>query len=115
MKLYIYPKCSTCRKAIKYLSDKDTSVETVDISTTPPSKSELKKMLNAYEGNIRKLFNTSGMQYRELNMKEKLATLSDDEAISLLSETGMLVKRPFLLGKEVALVGFKQAEWDAVI
>jgi Spx/MgsR family transcriptional regulator len=81
MKLYQYPNCSTCRKAIKFLRDSEVEFESVDITKTPPTTAELRQMLDSYSGDLRKLFNTSGVQYRELNMKEVLPGLSDDEAI----------------------------------
>jgi arsenate reductase len=115
MKLFIYPKCSTCHKALKYLHDKHLSVQPVDISITPPNKTELKTMLQIYEGNLRKLFNTSGKQYRELKLKDKLAEMSQEDALTLLSKNGMLVKRPFLLTKDGGAVGFKPAEWDELL
>lgn len=117
MKLYQYPNCSTCRKALKYLSDNGVSFASVNIVEQPPSKRELNAMLKIYDGQIRKLFNTSGMQYRELNLKESLPTMSDSEAIDLLASNGKLVKRPFLLSDDhkSGIVGFKEALWDNVI
>jgi len=72
-------------------------------------------MLTSYDGNIRKLFNTSGMQYRELDMKSKLPNMSDQEALDLLAGNGMLVKRPFLIKAGKGIVGFKEADWDAFL
>ena len=114
MKLYHYPKCSTCRKAIKFLAESGREVELVDISQSPPSAAELNQMLASNEGDRRKLFNTSGMQYRELQLKDKLPQMSDAEAIQLLSGNGMLVKRPFMLdGSGRGLVGFKEDQWES--
>ena len=88
----------------------------MDISQSPPSAAELKQMLASYEGDRRKLFNTSGMQYRELQLKDKLPQMSDAEAIELLSANGMLIKRPFLLdGSGQGLVGFKEDLWEAFV
>lgn len=116
MKLYQYPKCSTCRKAIKFLNENQVEFSAIDITEQPPKKVELKAMLASYEGDIRKLFNTSGVQYRELNMKEKLPDMSAAEAIDLLASNGKLIKRPFLLNSaRQGLVGFKQTEWEAFI
>lgn len=112
MKFYQYPKCSTCVKARKYLEANDVEVETINIADQAPSVDELSAMLASYDGNIRKLFNTSGMQYRELNMKERLPNMSADEALALLASNGMLVKRPFLLKKGQGIVGFKEADWQ---
>ncbi len=115
MKFYQYPKCSTCVKARKFLESSGIEFESINIAEQAPSEKELEEMLASYDGNIRKLFNTSGMQYRELNMKERLPAMSTSEAMALLSQTGMLVKRPFLLKEGQGLVGFKQAEWDAFL
>ena len=116
MKLYQYPKCSTCRKAIKLLNDNDIEYESLDITEQPPTKTELKIMLASYEGDIRKLFNTSGVQYRELNMKDRLPTITTQEAIDLLAANGKLIKRPFLLkASEVGVVGFKEDVWQSFI
>lgn len=112
MKLYQYPKCSTCRKAIKFLNEKAIDVEVIDISVQQPSVAELQQMLTA-QGALKKLFNTSGMQYRELDMKNKLPLMSEADALTLLSENGMLIKRPFLLGADVALLGFKEDVWQS--
>jgi len=116
MKLYQYPNCSTCRKAIKFLREKGIEFESIDITKQPPSKDELMTMLNSYDGELKKLFNTSGLQYRELNMKEKLPAMDSQEAIALLADNGKLIKRPFLLNQDdQGKVGFKEAEWEAFI
>lgn len=111
-KLYQYEKCSTCKKAVKFLDKKAVAYKSIDIKNKPPSKAELKKMLK-YVGDIKKLFNTSGIQYRELKIKDKLPSMSEADAIHLLSENGMLVKRPFLLTETNGLVGFKEESWKA--
>jgi len=115
MKFYQYPKCSTCVKARKYLEANNISVDSINIVEQAPSRSELSAMLASYNGNIKKLFNTSGMQYRELNMKDRLPTMADDEALDLLAGNGMLVKRPFLLNGDKGIVGFKEADWQSFI
>lgn len=116
MKLYHYPKCSTCRKAIAFIKSQHLEPTLIDISEKPPTKSQLKAMLAVYEGNIRKLFNTSGVQYRELGMKDRLPTMTNNEAIDLLASNGMLVKRPFLVADaKQGAVGFKQEEWEALL
>lgn len=112
MKLYQYPNCSSCRKAAKFLTEHGVAFASINIVEQPPSMAELTIMLNCYDGNIRKLFNTSGVQYRELNMKEKLPSLSNNEAINLLAGNGKLIKRPFLLTDDAAgVVGFKEEVW----
>lgn len=111
MKLYQYPNCSTCRKAIKFLNANGLKFDSIDITQTPPTKAELQTMLSNYNGEIRKLFNTSGVQYRELNMKEKLPDMSSAQAIELLSGNGKLIKRPFLVDGNKSIVGFKEDLW----
>lgn len=111
MKLYIYSKCSTCQKALRFLEQNKISFIKKEITETPPSIDELKEMLVYKNGNLKKLFNTSGQLYRELQMTEKLNKMPEIEALTLLSQHGMLVKRPFLLGKDFGLTGFNEAEW----
>jgi arsenate reductase len=113
MKIYEYSKCSTCVKALKWLDAKGVKYQRVPIVDQPPSKAELKKMLAALEergGSFKQLFNTSGVQYRELGISEKIkAGMTASEAIELLAENGKLVKRPFVPDR--GLVGFKEDEW----
>jgi len=113
VKIYEYKGCGTCRKALKWLEAKGIEIERVAIRERPPSKAELKRMLKAYDGNLRALFNTSGGDYRAMNMKEKLTKLSKTEAIDLLAGNGNLVKRPFMMTKHDGVVGFNEAEWTA--
>lgn len=114
MKIWKYNRCGSCRKAIKYLEEKGIDYEALEILDTPPSVEDLKKMLNYMDGNLKKLFNTSGVQYREGNYKEKIKDLSESEAFKILSENGALVKRPFLLGDDFGTVGFKEELWDSL-
>jgi len=111
MKIYTYKKCSTCKKATQWLDNKGIEYEELAIRETPPSIEELRKMLE-HKGNLKPLFNSSGMDYRSLGMKDKLPNMTEDEALVALHETGNLVKRPFVVSEEVCLVGFKEAEWD---
>lgn len=111
MKLYQYPNCSTCRKAVKFLNENGAEFESIDITKQPPSVPELNTMLASYDGDIRKLFNTSGLQYRELNMKEALPNMSASDAIELLSGNGKLIKRPFLINGDKGIVAFKEERW----
>lgn len=116
MKLYHYPNCSTCRKAIKYLQDRSVKFTLINIVEQPPTMTELKDMVTHYDGQHRKLFNTSGVQYRELNLKEKLPELSQEEALELLASDGKLIKRPFLIkNKKQGLVGFKLDQWQDLL
>lgn len=111
VKLYSYPKCSTCRKAIQFLDKRDVSYQLVDIVESPPSATELKKALKGVDGEVKKLFNTSGQLYREMGIKDKLAGFSQAQAIELLSKHGKLIKRPLLIQGADSLVGFREAQW----
>jgi Spx/MgsR family transcriptional regulator len=117
LKLYAYQGCSTCRNAIKWLKSHDIPFQEAAIRETPPKIAELKAMLAARGGELRALFNTSGMDYRAMALKDKLPSMSTDDALKLLSENGNLVKRPFALdqGKAVHLVGFKEQEWKTAL
>ena len=110
IQVYEYEGCSTCRKALKFLDARGVAYRVVPIVETPPSKAELKAMLK-FAGELRRLFNTSGVLYREMGVGEKLKTLSEDDALALLAKHGKLVKRPFVLLKDRGLLGFKEAEW----
>jgi arsenate reductase len=114
MILYIYSKCSTCQKAVRFL-EKKKSIRTKEITVTPPSIAELKQMLKLQNGQLKKLFNTSGNLYKEMHLSQKLDSMSEDEALELLSKNGMLVKRPFLLGDGFGLVGFNEDRWAEAI
>jgi arsenate reductase (glutaredoxin) len=115
VKFYQYKNCSTCRKAQKFLDSRGIAYESIDITTQPPSEDELSAMLVYQNGELRKLFNTAGLQYRELGMKDRLANMSIADAIDLLAVNGKLIKRPFLLGKTRGLVGYKEADWEKLI
>jgi arsenate reductase len=114
VRVYIYDKCSTCRDALKFLKDNGIPHESLPIREQPPSVSELRQMLQA-AGDLRRLFNTSGMDYRAMNLKDRLPGMTTDEALELLSTHGNLVKRPFLLTKDGGLTGFKPVEWEALL
>ncbi|MGB0409740.1 MAG: arsenate reductase family protein [Opitutales bacterium] len=111
MKVYTYKNCSSCKKALKWLDANGIDYEELPIREVPPTTDELGKMLVHQGGELRKLFNTAGGDYRELDMKSRLPEMGADEAIELLSRRGNLVKRPFLLGKSVGLVGFRESDW----
>jgi len=113
--IYTLSNCSTCRDATKWLRARGTAFDEKAIRETPPTLAELKAMLAAYDGRITRLFNTSGMDYRALGIAEKLPGLSTDEALRLLAGNGRLVKRPFLVGKGVAQVGFDAKRWAAAL
>ena len=113
IRIYRYQKCSTCQKALKWLDERGVNYDLREIKETPPSDQDLEAMLAAQDGGMRKLFNTSGMDYREMGLKDKVPTLSKAEAFALLQRNGMLVKRPFLIGDGKALLGFREKEWAA--
>ena len=107
-----YPKCTTCKKAKSFLDQKCIRYEDRNIKEENPTKEELKVWIDKSGKDINKFFNTSGMKYRELNLKEKLKTMTDLEKIELLSTDGMLVKRPLLITDNNVLIGFKEKEWE---
>ena len=117
LKLYAYQGCSTCRDAIKWLRQHDIAFNEIAIRDTPPSVAELRSALDAAGGDLRRLFNTSGLDYRALGMKDKLPSMDLKAALKLLSENGNLVKRPFAIDatEGIFLVGFKEAEWSAAL
>lgn len=110
--IYYYPACNTCKKALKWLEAKSIEVELKHIVEETPSKEVLQEVLTKSGMPIKKLFNTSGKKYRELNMKEKQTTMSEDEILTLLASEGMLIKRPLLIGDELGLIGFNEADWE---
>ncbi|MEQ1877749.1 MAG: Spx/MgsR family RNA polymerase-binding regulatory protein [Bdellovibrionia bacterium] len=115
MKIYEYEKCSTCRQALKYLDSKGIAYQKIPIVEQPPSATELSKMLEyikAAGGTFKNLFNTSGLQYRELKIGDKIkAGMTEAEALKLLAKNGKLIKRPFVLSAKNGTVGFKADEW----
>lgn len=113
--VYLYQNCSTCKQAQSFLEKNDIAFTRKEIVVTPPTVKELEAMLKIVNGELKKLFNTSGMLYRELQLNEKLKTMTQDEALKLLSTEGMLVKRPFLLGKGIGLLGFKEDQWKSAL
>ncbi len=111
LRVWAYAGCDTCRKARKFLAERKITHEPIAIREHPPRVPELRAMLAHLGGDLRRLFNTSGGDYKTLNMKERLPTMSVDEALALLSTNGNLVKRPFALGKDRGTTGFKPEEW----
>ena len=106
-----YPKCSTCRKAKKFLDDHGISYEDRHIVERNPTAGELGKWIAASGLPVRKFFNTSGLKYRELNLKEKMETATREELLSVLASDGKLVKRPLLVAADFVLVGFDETAW----
>jgi arsenate reductase len=119
IKIYEYSGCSTCKKALKFLDEKKQAYEKIPIVEQPPSLAELKLMLQHLKAaglSLKNLFNTSGVQYRELKIADKLkAGMSEAEALKLLSQNGKLIKRPFLLTAKDGTVGFKPETWSKLI
>ena len=111
IKVYQYSKCSTCRKALKFLDEHGIEYTPVDIVEKPPTQKELTAMLKFQGDSIRALFNTSGQVYREMDLKNKIGNMKKMEAIRLLSKNGKLIKRPFLLAGKNGFIGFKKDEW----
>lgn len=118
IKIYEYSGCSTCKKALKFLETNKIKFEKLPIVDNPPTKTEIKSMLahlKASGGGLKNLFNTSGQVYRELKISEKLPSMSEAEAIELLSKNGKLIKRPFLITEKAGVVGFKEPEWKKIL
>ena len=109
-----YPQCTTCQKAQKWLDDNGIDYEQRNIKEQNPTVIELEEWWGKSKIPVRKFFNTSGLLYKSLELKNKLPTMSEKEQLSLLSTDGMLVKRPLLISSDKALVGFKEAEWDTL-
>lgn len=115
MKVYHYPGCSTCKKALAFLRSSKIDFLAINIVESPPTVDELSKMADALNGEVKKLFNVSGEMYRELKLKDRIATTPKAELLKLLAANGKLVKRPFVIGKNVQLVGFREDEWQIAL
>lgn len=113
--VYCYPKCSTCKKALRYLNEQLIDFVTIDIKEDNPDKKTLKKAIDISGLPIKKLFNTSGNLYKEMKISSKLPSMSEGEMLELLSSDGMLVKRPLLISDGYALIGFKEEQWKEVL
>jgi arsenate reductase len=111
MLVYQYPKCSTCRKALKFLEANGVEYDAKDIVENPPSKAALKKAYKSSGFPIHKFFNTSGQSYRNGGFKEKLKTMNEDQALGALAADGKLIKRPLVLGNGFTLLGFREDHW----
>ena len=112
MKFYGYSKCGTCRKAKTFLDEKNIKYTDIDITLTPPPKTVLKRAMKAK--GMRKLFNTSGVQYKELKIKDKIGAMTETQAIDLLAANGRLVKRPITVDQDRVTVGFNAEEYESV-
>lgn len=107
-----YPKCTTCQKAARWLEEHGAAVTVRDIKADRPTQEELRRWHSMSGLPLKRFFNTSGLQYKALGLKDKLPGMSEDEQFALLATDGMLVKRPILVGEDFALPGFKPAEWE---
>ena len=115
IKFICYPKCTTCQRAKKWLDDNNIAYELRDIKLDNPTLEELTAWYKKSGLPLRKFFNTSGLLYKSLELKDKLPKMSESEMLSLLATDGMLVKRPILVGEEFVLVGFKESEYVGVV
>lgn len=111
VKFIQYPKCTTCKKAQKWLDEQGVDYENIHIVEQPPSKEEIKAIYEASGVPLKKFFNTSGMKYRELGLKDKLPTMSEDEQLELLASDGMLIKRPIVTDGKKLTLGFKESDF----
>lgn len=112
---WLYPNCGTCKKALKFIKEKNIQHQVANIVETPPTKQELQRMLQYVGGNIRRLFNVSGELYRSMNIKDRLPTMTEKEALGLLANNGKLIKRPFILGSHSGVVGFDEPTLSAFL
>ena len=115
LKFICYPKCTTCQRAKKWLDDNKIEYELRDIKQDNPTYEELEGWYNKSGLPIKKFFNTSGLLYKSLDLKNKLPEMSEDEMLKLLATDGMLVKRPLLIGDDFVLIGFKEVEWKSYL
>jgi len=112
MLVLVYRKCSTCQRALKWLEEHHVKFEERPIAEANPSYEELKQWHQLSGLPLKKFFNTNGLLYKEMGLKDKLPELSEEEQLRLLATNGMLVKRPLVVGDDFVLVGFKEAEWE---
>ena len=110
-KVYCYSRCSTCKKALKWLDDNKIDYKQIDIKEDHPDEKTLRRLHKKSGLPLKKFFNTSGMKYKELGLAARLPAMSEAEQLALLASDGMLVKRPLLVGEDFVLVGFKEADW----
>ncbi len=115
IKVYCYSKCTTCKKALKWLDDHKIEYQLIDIKEDHPDEKTLRQLHKKSGLPLRKFFNTSGQLYREMKLSEKLSDMSEDEMFKLLASDGMLVKRPLLITSNKVLTGFKEADWQQAL
>ncbi len=112
MKVYCYERCTTCKKALKWLDDNKISYELIDIKGNHPDEATLRSAYKKSGLELKKFFNTSGQLYRQMELTKKLPDMTEDEKFKLLASDGMLVKRPLVICDDTVLLGFKEAEWE---
>ena len=115
LKFICYPKCTTCQKAKKWLEDRGVEYELRDIKTDKPTAEELRQWHKDSGLPLKRFFNTSGLLYKSLGLKDKLPAMTEEEMLALLATDGMLVKRPLLIGEGFVLTGFKESEWESAV
>ena len=115
IKVYCYSRCTTCKKALKWLDDNGIKYQLIDIKEEHPDEKALRQFHKKSGLSLRKFFNTSGQLYRQMELTKKLPEMSDDEKFKLLASDGMLVKRPLVITDDAVLLGFKEAEWTEVL
>ena len=115
IKVYCYSKCSTCKKALKWLDDRGVAYEKIDLKENNPGEAELREYHAKSGLPLKRFFNTSGMIYRDMELSKKLPAMSDDEQFALLASDGMLVKRPLLVKDDTVRTGFREKEWEEII
>ena len=115
LKYICYPKCTTCQRAKKWLDDNNVEYQLRDIKTDNPTLDELSLWYKQSGLPLKKFFNTSGLLYKSMELKDKLPNMAEKDMLELLSTDGMLVKRPILIGDDFVLVGFKESEWNATV
>jgi len=113
IKVYCYSRCTTCKKALKWLEEKGIAHEVIDIKADHPDEQALRAYYEMSGLPLKRFFNTSGIPYREMGLAKKLPSMSEDDQLALLATDGMLVKRPLVVGEDFVLTGFKPEEWEA--
>lgn len=111
-KVYYYASCNTCKKALNFLDNQGIQYETINIRDKPPTKKELRRMLDIVNGEAKRLFNTSSKEYKAQKLKDKIRLMSDQEVIDLLASNGNLIRRPFVIGPEICMVGYMREIWE---
>ena len=115
LKIYCYPRCTTCQRATKYLDAKSVEYEYINIKENNPDKETLRSLWQKSALDLKNFFNTSGILYREMELSKKLPSMPDEEKLDLLATDGMLVKRPILVTEKATFVGFKESDWEKAL